>query len=100
MNRPFARTIEFGEHEGLPSPQRQFTVSYRNRNRVAQNHGAKMRVGVLPATFGKIRIIVAPVIRSADHALEKGFYIVEQRLLKFVNETRRSGMQGLHQNKA
>src|SRR5260370_26151264 len=100
LNGAVARSIKLGKNDGLPVAERQFAVADRHGKRVAQHHCAEMGVGVLTIAFGKFWIVVPPVINAAYQPLKERFDVVEQRLLKFVDENCGSCMQRLHQDES
>ena len=60
----------------------------------------ELRVGVLALAVGILRIIVTPVEFTRHRLVQKGFGIVHQRVLPFIYENRRGGVERLQVHNA
>ena len=65
-DRPRARTIHLAAQHALPAPDHQLAAADLHRHRMAEQHRAQVRVGVLPIAVGMIGIVVLVVLVARD----------------------------------
>ena len=83
-----ARSIELGDEDALPLAEHQLAAADLQRQAVAEQHGAQVRVGVHAIAVRVLRVVVHPLGVAIDHLLEEPLDVRVQRLLRLVDEER------------
>ena len=86
--RAGARAVELRHQDALPLPEHHFAAADLQRERVAEQHRAQVRVGVHAIAVRVLGIVVHVVAIAGDHVFEKPLDVGEQRLLRLVDEQR------------
>mgnify|MGYP003694140091 CR=1 FL=1 len=86
--RSRSRAVELGHQDPLPLPEHDFTAADLQREVVAEEHRAQVRVGVHPIAVRVLRIVVHALGVAGDHLLEEALDVGEQRDLELVDEER------------
>ena len=81
-----ARAVELGDQHALPLPEHELAAADLQRQAVAEQHRAQVRVGVQAIAIRVLRIVVHPVGVARDHRLEQALDVGVQRLLRLVDE--------------
>ena len=86
--RARARAVELGHQDALPLAEHDFAAADLQRQVVAEQQRAQVRIGVHAIAVGMIRIVVHPLGVARDHLLEEPLDVGEQRRLELVDEER------------
>jgi hypothetical protein len=97
---PVPRPVQLGRDDGLELAEDELALADREGQRVAEEAGLEVRVGVVTVAVGQGGIVVLPGVAGADHLLQHGLDVVQQRRLPFVHEQRHGGVQRGEQHHA
>ena len=86
--RARARAVELRHQNPLPLPEHDFAAADLQRQAVAEQHRAQVRVGVHAIAVRVLRIVVHVLGVAGHHLLEEPLDVGEQRRLKLVDEQR------------
>ena len=83
-----ARAVHLGDDDPLPLAEHRLAGADLQRDAVAEQHGAQVRVGVHAIAVRVLRVVVHPLGVAIDHLLEHPGDVRVQRLLRLVDDER------------